>query len=185
MTKSMAIKNNSDYGLSIISSNRTIAIIRNYFHKHSIVRLVINNEWAIGYWDNILVLIEFRKQSIHYIPFHAILSNNNAIFVESISDAKKMIVAYCFPKVNLLKENGHGFPYQVSKQSNSHSTQYHYELSLTYSYKSACCCRKAIVHSVCCHWDEIHSDCETVEIFGIKLRHNLRSICSTIVLRKV
>lgn len=75
---------NNDYGLSIQSLNRIIGIIKNYSH-----------------W----------KQSIHHTSFQTILTNDNTNFIESVSDAKRMTVAYCLSNVNLLKKNEHCFLY--------------------------------------------------------------------------
>ena len=167
MARSMEIK----YRLSTLLPNCTIANTKKYFQ----VRLLIENEWFIRCWDNVRVLIEFWNQGVNRTPFDAILMNDNTIFNESISYAKKMIVSYCLSTVNSMKEDELGFICPLSKQSNSPSMQYHYTLSLMYCHKLACCCREGIAESVCWHFD-------------MKLKHNLqlsrsidshKSSCST------
>ena len=120
-------------------------------------------------WDDLLALVEFWRESVKDTAFDGIVSNDNGIFIESVSDVKKMIVKFCLSNTRMLKENEHDFRSQLWKQLNTYVRQFHFELSLMYRHEIVYSGREAIVESVCSFLDKIYNDSEMFE-YGADFR---------------
>ena len=103
--------------------------------------------------------------SICKTGFDGILTYDNNMHIESISNAKKMIVRYCVSTINTLKPNENGFRCQLWNQIKSYLKQYCLKLPLIlfYRHELVYTSVEAIVESIRSDWDEIYDDSQTVK----------------------